>query len=146
MLPFLLGAAALALFVFAMRGSLKLDPRTLAGIARTSLVVALAGIAVVLFLRDMLAAGLALTLVAAALNFLWREPRPFPWRRQEPAPRAQGAMSRAEALSVLGLQPGASAEEIRAAHKRLMLQTHPDKGGTDYLAAKINQAKDVLLG
>jgi curved DNA-binding protein CbpA len=54
-------------------------------------------------------------------------------------------MSRAEALKVLGLQDGASADDVRAAHRRLMLQNHPDKGGTDYIAAKINEAKDVLL-
>jgi curved DNA-binding protein CbpA len=55
-------------------------------------------------------------------------------------------MSRKEAFSVLGLQEGASAADIRAAHRRLILQTHPDKGGSSYLAAKINQAKDILLG
>ena len=54
-------------------------------------------------------------------------------------------MSRAEALKVLGLEDGATEDHIRAAHKRLMLQIHPDKGGTSYLAAKINEAKDVLL-
>jgi len=55
------------------------------------------------------------------------------------------AMSRAEALKVLGLEEGATAEAIRAAHRRLIQQIHPDKGGTNYLAAKINEAKDVLL-
>ncbi|HTP75659.1 MAG TPA: DnaJ domain-containing protein [Rhizomicrobium sp.] len=59
--------------------------------------------------------------------------------------RATTGMSRAEALKVLGLEEGASDDEIRAAHRRLMLQNHPDKGGTDYIAAKINEAKDVLL-
>ena len=61
------------------------------------------------------------------------------------APGKRAAMSRLEALKVLGLEEGATEEQIRAAHKRLMLQIHPDKGGTSYLAAKINEAKDVLL-
>lgn len=56
-----------------------------------------------------------------------------------------GKMSRAEALAVLGLKEGATADDIRAAHRRLMKEFHPDRGGSDYLAAKINQAKDILL-
>jgi len=56
-----------------------------------------------------------------------------------------GAMSRDEAFAVLGLKAGADPVDIRAAHRRLMKEFHPDKGGSDYLAAKINQAKDVLL-
>lgn len=57
-----------------------------------------------------------------------------------------GAMTREEAAAVLGLKVGASAADVKAAHKRLMKDFHPDKGGSDYLAAKINAAKDVLLG
>ena len=65
-------------------------------------------------------------------------------RRQQAAPPS--GMSRSDAFKVLGLQDGATPDEIKAAHRHLMSQVHPDVGGTDYLAQQINQAKDVLLG
>lgn len=55
------------------------------------------------------------------------------------------AMSEEEAYQVLGLQPGADAEAVRLAHRSLMKKLHPDHGGSDYLAARINRAKDVIL-
>ncbi len=62
-------------------------------------------------------------------------------------PRSRaGAMTREEALAVLGLAEGAKPEEIRAAHRRLMRAAHPDHGGSDWLAARLNEARDVLLG
>jgi hypothetical protein len=55
-------------------------------------------------------------------------------------------MTRDEALRVLGLKDAATAEDVKAAHRRLQKDFHPDKGGSDYLASKINEAKDILLG
>ncbi|MDB5377998.1 MAG: hypothetical protein JWR00_2444 [Rubritepida sp.] len=70
------------------------------------------------------------------------------WREASEAtlPASGGPMTRAEALVVLGLRDGASEEEIRAAHRRLMQAAHPDRGGSDWLASRINEARDLLLG
>jgi len=63
-----------------------------------------------------------------------------------PQVRPSTTMDRAEALRVLGLAEGAGPDEVRAAHRSLMQRFHPDRGGSDYLAAMINEAKRVLMG
>ena len=62
------------------------------------------------------------------------------------ASTGQSQMTRAEALEVLGLDDGASTTDVNEAYKRLMAQVHPDKGGSDWMAAKLNAARKTLLG
>jgi len=68
------------------------------------------------------------------------------WRSEPAAEPRSGAMTRAEALEILGLAEGADEDAIRAAHRRLMRSAHPDQGGSAWLAARINAARDFLLG
>jgi len=89
---------------------------------------------------------------SVALLEAWLDRLDPDWRAAEaagPPPGAGGStggkMTREEALAVLGLAEGADPAAIRAAHRRLMRAAHPDQGGSDWLAARINQARDILL-
>lgn len=77
--------------------------------------------------------------------------RYFPDEDQEDASSSagpetgSGTMTREEAFEILELSPGASIKEIKSAHRRLMKKFHPDHNGSSYMAAKINQARDILI-
>lgn len=87
-----------------------------------------------------------------ALLEAWIHRNRSEWRSQWSGGASEGRaavsaqkMTRPEALAILGLQDGATSADIRSAHRRLMKTVHPDLGGSDYLAAKINEAKAFLL-
>ena len=75
----------------------------------------------------------------------WRENANTGAADGERQPPGTGPMSKEEAYQILGLAPGAGVAEITAAHRRLMKVVHPDSGGSTFLAARINEAKDTLL-
>lgn len=76
----------------------------------------------------------------------WRETTHTNGDRVAGEPSRSGPMTKEEAYQVLGLSPGAGPKEIVSAHRRLMKAVHPDSGGSTFLAARINEAKDTLLG
>jgi TRAP-type C4-dicarboxylate transport system permease large subunit len=89
----------------------------------------------------------AIPAAAGAVAAFWRSrqiAKALDPSRPQPLP-SSNVMTVEEAGAVLGLSAGASADDVRAAHRKLIQQLHPDQGGTSYLAAKINQARDVLL-
>jgi DnaJ-like protein len=76
----------------------------------------------------------------------WRDDVQADQSARQRATPASGGMDTKEAYQILGLDPGASETEVRDAHRRLMKQVHPDRGGSAALAAKINETKDRILG
>lgn len=78
-------------------------------------------------------------LIVAAIWYMFLKPRPKPGAK--PRPLVQGD----EARAILGVGPDAGADEIRAAHRRLVSALHPDKGGSAELTRRINAARDTLL-
>ncbi|KAL9266504.1 Mitochondrial import inner membrane translocase subunit TIM14-1-like protein [Drosera capensis] len=97
-------------------------------------------------------AGLAVAAAALAGRYGIQAWQAF--KARPPKPRArrfyeggfQPKMTRREAALILGVREGVTAEKIKEAHRKVMIANHPDAGGSHYLASKINEAKDVMLG
>jgi hypothetical protein len=111
---------------------------------RTLIVVALTFLSLISLRGGRLPMAAGFAFAAVAFGLYWQRTSGA-GRPKSPMPGAS-AMTAEEAYRVLGLAQGASTEEIKQAHRRLMLRAHPDLGGSDYLASKLNEAKDVLLG
>jgi DnaJ family protein C protein 19 len=152
MLWLLLGAVVLFLLMGGMRAFERASVTSIK--ALFVWILALGGLSLALLLiltgRGGIALG-ALTLFGPLVYQRWQAARgrrigggmgPGPGSS---APRS-GTMSREEAYQVLGLHSGASEADIKEAYHRLMRGAHPDAGGSDWLAARINQARDILLG
>jgi hypothetical protein len=107
-------------------------------------------------LRELVAIGSAFDAESLALLESYLDRRFPAWRENaqgeragrqggNPGAAASGKMTQQEAYQILGLQPGASENDISRAHRSLMKKLHPDQGGSTYLASRVNEAKDTLL-
>ena len=143
----LLGAVVLFVLLGGMRAFEQASVTSIKSLA--AWIAALGGLSLALMLiltgRGGIAVG-ALMLFGPLLYQKWQAARGRHVGGSGTSHRSSNLMSRDEAYQVLGLQAGASKAEIRDAHRRLMRGAHPDAGGSNWLAARINQARDILLG
>jgi DnaJ homolog subfamily C member 19 len=149
MLPLLFGVVVLFVLFAGAKAFEKASIQSIKSLL--AWIAALGGLTLALLLilsgRTSIALG-AFTLFGPLIYQHWQAARGRTSSRPRmgPRPSPRGSMTRAEAYDVLGLRPGASESDIRDAHHRLMRAAHPDAGGSDWLASRINQARDILLG
>ncbi len=155
MLWLVLGGLTLFLFLGGLRAFERASVTTIKSLL--AWIAALGGITLALLLILTGREGIALGALAMFGPLIWQRWRAYrasiggqqqrsSGGSSQPPPRRQTGMTQEEAYQVLGLRPGATEAEIRAAHHRLMRSAHPDSGGSDWLATRINLARDVLLG
>lgn len=129
-----------ALYRFFIKADIKQIKALFLAAALVTLVIALFYMA----LTGKLAAALGLT--AAIIPFVVAYFRERGQGGSSPAPDAQSEIkTREDALEVLGLKDGASESDVKSAYKKLMQKVHPDHEGSEWMAAKLNQARDLLL-
>ena len=157
MLWLVLGGLTLFLFLGGLRAFERASITTIKSLL--AWIAALAGISLALLLILTGREGIALGALAMFGPLIWQRWQAYragiggqPNQQagsgqssQPPPRRRQSGMTTEEAYQVLGLRPGATEAEIRAAHHRLMRTAHPDSGGSDWLATRVNLARDVLL-
>ncbi len=140
-----LGLGALGLLLWAANAFSRASVASLK--ALLAWVVALGGLALgtMLLLTGRGASAIAAGVFLGPLAWSWWQEAQGRERKPAPGQAGRGKMGRAEALDVLGLSDPVSDSDVRAAWVRLMRVAHPDGGGTHGLAARVNQARDVLL-
>ncbi len=138
----MVGLAAGLLLVVLVAGGVSAFSRASVGAIKTVLAVvaAFVGLGVAALLLVTGRGALAVSGLVLLAPLAWRM-----WQGGLSGPARGGPMDRAEALAVLGLTDGATEAEVREAWLHLMRAVHPDGGGSDWLASRVNQAKDVLL-
>jgi len=141
--------ATLVLLYLLWRGFRSAPPQQISKWLKRTAFIAIIGILLLLALTGRL--HWLFVIVGAALPLLqrlWQAWRLIRWarkNRQSIGPAAATTLAKQQAYDVLGLQPGATREEIIKAHRSLMHKAHPDKGGSDEQASRLNTAKEILL-
>ena len=162
MLPLLLGCGVLLVLLATADGFRRASVPTGRVLAGWIAILGALSLGTLLLLTGRWQAAIGLGVMAGLATWGWHRPAARPAARPGVRPgarpsarprtgpgaapsRRDGAMGIEEAMEVLGLAGSVSDDEIRQAHRRLMRGVHPDTGGSDWLAARVNQARDVLL-
>lgn len=148
--PILIGLAVLIGGIWLLRKYAKLSPKQSRIFTSKVVAVAVMGFSGLLMLRGQFGIGVGLFIFGMGLYGTAQLPSVKSlWESRQG--RTQNAVAprdkkREQALAVLGLKAGASEDDIRRAHRLMMKDHHPDAGGSEEMASKINAAKDLLLG
>ena len=146
-MPYILLILGIFIGVYALyRFFLSAQPHQIIAFFQMSVVFVLCGSLIILALTGRLPTALGFIAAMTPFVLAWWQNKNR--SEQDPAQiktKPQSPMTRKEALEILGLEDGATPVQIRAAHKRIIKKVHPDHEGSDWLAARVHEAKSVLL-